>query len=1238
MRHRRLRSALVAALALGSTLSSLGATSFGSTAHAQPEAVRPANPYDAEQRRLAAEVARDRSPRGFLALLELWRHSDDATPAVTTRLLDELAKNRRLLADRRAYAAALLARMQVRAGDRDAAQRTIAPLGYATDWQLVGPFDNEGKQGFARAFGPEELRMAAHEPARAFDGKERDVAWRRHPPLDPYGYVDLDMLFRPNRDVCGYATTVVRSERAQPLTLHFGAGGASRVWWNGVVVHEDPTYRQPDADRHALVVGAHAGDNRILVKTCVANESWGFYLRVLDARGVAVAVDAENMPTAAGEGHGVPRLPTAPRSTLTLLEEASAAANARPSAHYDLARFLLWTGADDVATNRARQLAARAADADPSLDHLVLAARLQEHRHERQRYATRALERFPNDAEALVLMAQIASTGFHPESALAYLDRVGAGDPIPGVGGVSRRQIQTIAAALVRAEILQRMELPQAARATVERALEGAGEAPGWLVVRATHAESAVAPDDAIALRTRALAQRHDDVALHQIFVADAVRRRERDRAVTHLDAIREAAPGDVGVLRYVAAIHEALGRNDEALEAFTAALQLAPEDPGTHVAYGKLLLRAGQADAALGAFRTALDLRPQDASTRELLEQIRPQQRPDEAYAANDETILARRGESQGFPVTTLQDLTVNTVFENGLGSSFRQVAWQVHDQEGARSLRTYAIQWDPTAQRVDLRLARVYRGNQRLEATQLFEQALGEPWYRIYYDTRAMVVVFPTLEPGDVVELRWRIDDVAHRNLFADYYGDLTFLQDMQPSAHQEYVLITPSSRQFYFSEPNLPQLRHERREENGARVDRFVAEDVPAIRSEDSMPGYTEISPYLHVSTYRTWEEVGRWYWGLIQDQLYADESLKATVRQLVEGKTELRDKVEAIHQWVLDHTRYVGLEFGIHGYKPYRVPQILSRGFGDCKDKASVLYTMFREAGIDAHIILVRTRRNGLIDDLPASLAVFDHAIAYVPELDLYIDGTAEHSGLTELPDMDQGVTVLHVWPGGSELRRTPVLPPERNRRERTLDVRLAADGSASLSAREVITGSQAPGYRSTYQAEGTRRDRLERELRNLFAGLRLESQRFEHLDDLERPVHLQWEAEVPQLAPRDAEGLRVDPSVIGELTRSLARATQRRLPLELGTTSSYVETRTVHLPAGARARTIPEGRVAESPFGLVRLTVESDARKVELRTELELRRDRVAPNEYGAFRRWLEEADQILRQRLVVEPR
>ena len=49
-------------------------------------------------------------------------------------------------------------------------------------------------------------------------------------------------------------------------------------------------------------------------------------------------------------------------------------------------------------------------------------------------------------------------------------------------------------------------------------------------------------------------------------------------------------------------------------------------------------------------------------------------------------------------------------------------------------------------------------------------------------------------------------------------------------------------------------------------------------------------------------------------------------------------------------------------------------------------------------VDARIVLVRTRHNGAIVDQPASLSVFDHAITYVPELDMYLDGTAEHSGV------------------------------------------------------------------------------------------------------------------------------------------------------------------------------------------------------------------------------------------------
>ena len=50
-----------------------------------------------------------------------------------------------------------------------------------------------------------------------------------------------------------------------------------------------------------------------------------------------------------------------------------------------------------------------------------------------------------------------------------------------------------------------------------------------------------------------------------------------------------------------------------------------------------------------------------------------------------------------------------------------------------------------------MDVRLARVYRRDGRiLEAVQTYEQQLGQPWYRLYYDTRVHVVVTTMIEPA--------------------------------------------------------------------------------------------------------------------------------------------------------------------------------------------------------------------------------------------------------------------------------------------------------------------------------------------------------------------------------------------------------------------------------------------------------------------------------------------------------
>jgi hypothetical protein len=154
-------------------------------------------------------------------------------------------------------------------------------------------------------------------------------------------------------------------------------------------------------------------------------------------------------------------------------------------------------------------------------------------------------------------------------------------------------------------------------------------------------------------------------------------------------------------------------------------------------------------------------------------------------------------------------------------------------------------------------------------------------------------------------------------------------------------------------------------------------------------------------------------------------------------------------------------------------------VYDRRFGDCKDKASLLKVMLAEAGIASHLVLVRTRDQGTVTATPASLSAFNHAITYVPSLDLYLDGTAEFSGPEELPTGDQGATVLIVKDGaGAELRTIPLQQARPTTLQTvTQQIVLASDGSASVVHTLTVTGAGAAGWRSILQAADNRKERL-----------------------------------------------------------------------------------------------------------------------------------------------------------------
>ncbi|MEM9191394.1 MAG: DUF3857 domain-containing protein [Myxococcota bacterium] len=1168
---------------------------------------------------------RSSSPEGILPLLEFVNDLRETPPAETRRQLERVTGARRVHPSVRNYASFLMARTMVRSGDVEGGFQRIRENGFVTSWRFIGPFDNEGKVGQRTAYPPEQNRTEAVDLAARYPGAERPVGWRMYPDISTYGYVDFDAVMRPYQNVCGYAETTVELDRAQDLGLWLGTGGTAKMWFNGAEIIEDDHYRSPGLDRFAVAVAGRRGLNRILIKSCITEQNWGFYLRVTDPRGqpLVLRADAANTDAVAVGG----RSPVARNRLVAPLAYFQSRPRLESSATdtLRLAEYLSWSGAEDPELEPVVDLAERACTLRPSVDACLFAAARAEERSEKLRFLQTAEGVERGHPRVRLFRAAMIASGPEPERIEGLLR------------AFNEQTADGLRALLWRAETLAEYDFHETTDALIRRAEALAPEAQSVRRARLSWLSGQGDRDRQIELQRAILSDNFDDAGPRRALISDALERDEHDRVRGQLEALLAVNPASTSITTYAAAIYEAMGERDRAIAAYRQAVAQTPEEPDLHVSLGRALLRQQQDWAATASLRAALELRPQDAQTRRLLEQIRPAPRPDEAYAVDSDVILARRGEGDGQPATVLQDLRVVSVYENGLSSSFNQVAAHIHNDEGTRRWGSYSIAFEPDTQWVDIRMVRVTRRDGRVfREYRTGSRSLSDPRYRIYYNRRALVVSFPDLEPGDTVELRYRVDDVARRNVFDDYFGDLQILQRNEPVRRMEYVLLTPVSRQLYFNEPEVSGLSHQTSTDGNRRIHRFALENLPPLRPESGMPGVTELAPYIHVSTYANWEEVGRWWWGLIQDQLRLNDSIRETVEDLTRGVRDTQTKVERIYAWVLDNTRYVGLEFGIHGYKPYRITQVVRRGFGDCKDKASLLYAMLEHAGVDARIVLVRTRRNGAISERPASLSVFDHAIAYVPELDLYLDGTAEYNGTGELPTMDQGVTVLVVGPDDVSLRQTPVLPAAATFAENQYRMRLDASGDAEVEGTQRIGGALAQRIRSRYQAPGTRRERLQSSLAQDFPGIEIEEPTVRDLDDREAPARLEWQGRVPELAQGQGGTLRLRPNNMGSLTRGLARLARRRHPLDLQGRFRSQERRTIELPPSTQA-SVPDNSDLRSDFGTFRLEYQTQGRTVEIESQFELSQDRVTPEAYPAFRQWLEQVDEANRRWISIQP-
>ena len=376
----------------------------------------------------------------------------------------------------------------------------------------------------------------------------------------------------------------------------------------------------------------------------------------------------------------------------------------------------------------------------------------------------------------------------------------------------------------------------------------------------------------------------------------------------------------------------------------------------------------------------------------------LTPQEEEFEArYRIDAKEISVDLGSFGGQQGVVLVDNTAVKVEPNGLSTRYVQRVIQVLQPGAVQQMQAWPISFDPDREEVRVIEASILKPDgRRVHAESMVTDALSDPQYRLYYRNRNLVLSFPSLATGDRIWIEYKMSAVGEQNDYGRYFGDWVPFAGMLPILLKQYTLVMPEDFPLFMQAKGL-DVKPIVMTVQGRKVYRWVSRDIPHLQREPEMPGFSEVAPYLQLSTFEDWDALGRWYAKFIADQWELTPEMKAKVAEITSGCTTVEDRVRAIHRWVVQQTHYVGLEFGVHGFRPYKVKQIFERRFGDCKDKAILMAAMFKEAGVDACMVLTRTRDNGEILSSPATMSIFNHAICYVPELDLFLDGTAEYTG-------------------------------------------------------------------------------------------------------------------------------------------------------------------------------------------------------------------------------------------------
>ncbi|MEA2162521.1 MAG: hypothetical protein QOK37_648 [Thermoanaerobaculia bacterium] len=451
-----------------------------------------------------------------------------------------------------------------------------------------------------------------------------------------------------------------------------------------------------------------------------------------------------------------------------------------------------------------------------------------------------------------------------------------------------------------------------------------------------------------------------------------------------------------------------------------------------------------------------------------------------------------------------------------SGKSHTTQRHIYRIVDESAIDELGTIEVPWAPWYNDRPTVSARIVAkdGTVHTLDSKAITEAPAREDLDIFSDNRVLRAPLPGIAVGSVVE--YVIEFNGNNPIEGASASDIFIFGGYAPTQRTRMTIDGPASLEPRIVNKTDVQAKIE--EKDGRRIMTFESGRIEGRKDFEGFLPFDTISlPYIAFSTGSSWQNLAARYSEIVDKQIGGDD-LKKFTRDAIGNATARRDVIARALAAVEKNVRYAGVEVGESSIIPRPPHTVLGNKYGDCKDKATLLVAMLRQAGIAAHVALLRA--GGDFDvhpDLPG-MGRFNHAIVRVDatstEPAMWVDPTDDFAHAGDLPAQDQGRLALVAAGDTTSLTKTPESPSTANRYTETRTYTLPEDGKAHVTeVTETVTGPE-DSFQRHYYAESDRtkwKEQIETYVKSYYSAKKLEKVEATDPHDLTKPFRITLEA-------------------------------------------------------------------------------------------------------------------------------